>query len=146
MGNARLGRLPKNFKWREVVKALASPEDSFNEIVKLTARAAEETLVQSRYVDTLSDCFWLYTNIAEAARKKDFVQSLQDLNIEISPSEHGFKVLQKIYDSTSSFANEKSRFSALEQIACDAFKSSIHIRIERDRKSTRLNSSHFVGR
>ncbi len=135
MGNARLGRLSKKYKWGEVVQALSSPEDSFNEIVKLTARASEETLVQSKYVDTLSHCFWLYTNIAEAARKEDFVQNLQDLSIEISPSEHGFKILQKIYDSASNFVNGQSRFSTLEQIACDAFKSSILLRIERESNS-----------
>lgn len=126
MGHIRLGRLPRTLKWKQVIQALVDSSSSLPEIVKLTSLASEKVLTNSKYIDGLSHCYWLFTNIAQASRQGDFVQNLNRLGINISSNDSGIKVLKQIFDSASSSLRSNGNISVLDQIAVDSFKNAIH--------------------
>ncbi len=126
MGHIRLGRLPKTYRWKQVVESLVSSSASLPEIVKLTSQASEKVLTDSKYIDGLSNCYWLFTNIAQASRQGDFVQNLNNLGININPEDSGVKVLKQIFDSASVSVRKNGNISVLDQIAVDSFKNAIH--------------------
>lgn len=126
MGHIRLGRLPKTYKWKQVIEALAISNTSLPEIANLTAKASEKVLTNSKYNDSLSHCFWLFTNIAQASRHGDFVQNLNGLGVNISTDDSGIKTLKKIFDTASRNLKANGNISILDQIAIDSFKNAIH--------------------
>lgn len=126
MGHIRLGRLPKVRGWKQVIESLVSSSASLPEIVKLTSQASEKVLVNSKYIDGLSHCFWLFTNIAQASRKGDFVDGLNNLGIKISSDDSGVKVLKQIFDTASNSLRKNGNLSVLDQIALDSFKNAMH--------------------
>jgi hypothetical protein len=126
MGHIRLGRLPKTFKWKQVIEALVQSGSSLSEIVSLTSQASETVLTNSRYINGLAHCYWLFTNIAQASRQGDFVQNLNELGINISSGDSGLRVLKEIFNSASSNLKENGNISVLDQIAVDSFKNAIH--------------------
>lgn len=126
MGHIRLGRLPKTFKWKQVIQSLVDSSSSLPEIVKLTSLASEKVLTNSKYIDGLSHCYWLFTNIAQVSRQGDFVQNLNSLGINVSANDSGIKVLKQIFDSASNSLRSNGNISVLDQIAVDSFKNAIH--------------------
>lgn len=137
MGHIRLGRLPRTTKWKHVINALESEEASFSGLLSSTSKASKDILTESYNLEGLTHCFWLFTNIAQASRKKDFIQALDKLGIDVSGNDSGLKILKKIYDFASSEINNKtqSKNTILNQIALESFKSAIHNTISRESAS-----------
>jgi hypothetical protein len=125
MGHIRLGRLPRKWGWQKVIEALETSGSSLPEIVKLTAEASEKVLKNSKYIDGLAHCYWLYTNIAQASRQGDFVQNLNNLGINVSNTDSGTRVLKKIFDLALDDLRKNGNISVLDQIAVDSFKNAI---------------------
>jgi len=126
MGHVRLGRLPKTYRWKQVVTSLADNSSSLPEIVKLTSKASEKVLADTKNTEGLSHCFWLFTNIAQASRQGDFVEGLNNLGMNIKPDDSGVKILKQIFDSASISVRKNGNISVLDQIAIDSFKNAIH--------------------
>lgn len=137
MGHIKLGRLPRTTKWKQVINALSSQDASFSELVSSTSKASKDILTASYNLEGLSHCFWLFTNIAQASRKGDFIKSLNSLGIAVAENDSGLKILKKIYDSASDEINNKTQTknTILNQIALESFKSAIHSTITRESNS-----------
>lgn len=137
MGHIKLGRLPRTIKWKHVINALISEDASFYELLSSTSKASKDILTASYNQEGLAHCFWLFTNIAQASRKQDFIQSLNKLGIDVTANDSGMKILKKIYDSASYEINNKtqSKNTILNQIALESFKSAIHSTITRESAS-----------
>lgn len=129
MGHIRLGRLPRTKKWKDVVQSLADCQSSLPEIVKLTSIASENVLKNTKHTEGLTQCYWLFTNIAQASRQGDFVENLNNLGINISSNDSGIKILKQIFDTASNGLRKNGNISVLDQIALDSFKNAIHNRI-----------------
>jgi len=126
MGHIRLGRLPRTISWKRVLESFSNSDTSLNEIVQLTAIASQKVLTNSKYIEGLTHCFWLFTNIAKASRNENFADSLNNLGISVSDKDSRLNILKKIYDSASTSLRESGKFSILDQIAMDSFKSAFH--------------------
>ena len=132
MGHIRLGRLPKTYKWKQVVESLAFSGSSLPEIVSLTSQASEKVLTSSKYIDGLANCYWLFTNIAQASRTDDFIQNLNEIGINILEKDSGVNVLKKIFDYASTGLKNTGSNTVLDQIAIDSFKSAFHNTISQE--------------
>lgn len=135
MGHNRLPRLERTFDWKQVIQALSSSDASIAEIISLTSKASQKILTDSKYIDGLAYCFWLFTNIAQASRGRSFVNELNNLGISVSKSDSGLDILKKIYDSASNSLKSSANFSMLDNIALDSFKSAIYNTITRESKT-----------
>lgn len=126
MGHIRLGRLPKTYRWKQVIDALTSSDTSISQIVTSTSKASEKVLTDSRYIQGLAHCYWIFTNIAQASRGDDFLYELNNFGINVSEKDSGLNILKKIYNSASDSLKNSGNFSILDQIALDSFKSAFH--------------------
>lgn len=135
MGHIRLGRLPRTTRWKQVVEALGDFGASLPEIIKLTSYASEKVLTNSKNIDGLAHCYWLFTNIAQASRQGNFIENLNNLGINIAPTDSGVKILKEIFSTASSNLKENGNISILDQIAVDSFKNAIHNTISQEATS-----------
>lgn len=81
MGHLRLGRLPKNLRWREVVALLESSPGDTAAVARATIVAADRQLRSLSNDPSLAYCFWLLTRVTWAARSNDFIAQLADLGL-----------------------------------------------------------------
>lgn len=141
MGHIRLGRLPRNSKWKDVVQSLANNSSSLPKIVQLTSRASQKVLSATQNTEGLTKCYWLFTNIAQASRKGDFAENLNKLGISISSTDSGIKILKQIFYTASNNLKSCGNVSVLDQIAIDSFKNAIHSTISDE--ATNLFGCHI---
>lgn len=125
MGHSRLGRLPKRWGWEKVIEVLKDPNASIKDIVQLTSDASKKVLLNSKNMDGLTICYWLYTNIAFAAKQNNFVKQLNNLGIKLEDKDSGFDIIRKIYDTASDELTNNGRISILDKIALDSFQKSL---------------------
>lgn len=98
MGHLRLGRLPKNLRWQEVVDLLdASPRDTAAVAAAVVA-AADARLRDLRDDPSLSYCFWLLTRVAIASRGDAFVTDLAQLGVGLDPNESVLTFISRLAD------------------------------------------------
>ncbi|MFN5540021.1 MAG: hypothetical protein ACK481_08205 [Candidatus Melainabacteria bacterium] len=131
MGHVRLGRLPKSKTWEGVIGCLDLPESSLKDIVQITFREIQKVLIDSTVIESLSNCFDVYANIAQASRGKSFVEDLNSFGLEIDSKKSGLKLL----DSIVHLAEDTKKISILDQIATDSFRETMLTVIEQDSSS-----------
>jgi hypothetical protein len=131
MGHVRLGRLPKSKTWKGVIGCLDLPESSLNDIVKATFREVQKVFIDSKVIESLSNCFGIYANIAQASRGKSFVEDLNSLGLKIDSKASGLKLL----DSIANLADDKKKISILDQIATESFRETMLSLIEENSTS-----------
>lgn len=132
MGHSKLRHLPKKIQWQKVVEALTRSDASLTEIVSATSKASEKILTDSRNIQGLAHCFWLFTNIAEASRSGNFVQELNNIGINISEKDSGLNILKKINDFASETLASSGKYAILDHIAVDSFNTALLNTIKRD--------------
>ena len=82
MGHIRLGRLPKTYRWRQVVQFLHGSPSDVAAVARATVEAAEGGLRKLPNDPALAYCFWLLTRISWASRSPDFGAALAELGLE----------------------------------------------------------------
>ena len=122
MGHVRLGRLPKTYRWREVVDLLdASPQD-VSTVVAATTVAAEKRLRALASDPSLSYCFWLLTRIAWASRSDRFRAELSDLRIDLSADESVLTFISKVTDHVREELSQHSESGPFSELASLALR------------------------
>jgi len=98
MGHIRLGRLPRTYRWKQVIALLEDQDSTFQELAGSTLHAVETGLRNAGKDEGLVTTFWLLTQLTDSATKGDFTQNLNriGLNIPCDPS---------LFDITSAFSN-----------------------------------------
>lgn len=87
MGHTRLGNLPRSRKWKEVIALIAAGAGA-EQIANAVMRAAETGLMAAAHHAGLVEAFWSLTQLAQAAREKDFAAALRGrgFNVPDNPS------------------------------------------------------------
>lgn len=86
MGHVRLGRLPKNAQWNEVVRLLAEGA-GVDAIARASAKAAQDGFDAARNDAGLLETFYLLTILPSAARDSSYADALrEDLDLDATPS------------------------------------------------------------
>jgi hypothetical protein len=83
MGHIRLGKLPRNKRWGEVVELLKIGADSAD-VAAATLAAAEREFAKAATDPVVLHSFWLLTQLPDAARSDDFVAALANLGVHVA--------------------------------------------------------------
>ena len=98
MGHIRLGRLPRTYRWRQVVGLLDDAPSDGSAIAGATARAAELRLRRLAGDPAVSYCFWLLTRITQAARTQDFPAALAEIGLDAREGEPVLSFISRVSD------------------------------------------------
>lgn len=83
MGHIHLGRLPQTKPWKAVVAALDGL-DTDDEVIALSARAAERDLAKAAYDPAFVETIRLLVMFPQAARDHAFGERLRDLGVPVA--------------------------------------------------------------
>ena len=98
MGHIRLGRLPRTYRWRQVVELLDESSDGAATVATATLRAAELRLRRLADDPSVSYCFWLLTRITQAARTQDFPAALAEIGLDAREGEPVLSFISRVSD------------------------------------------------
>jgi hypothetical protein len=84
MGHIQLGYLPSSVRWQHVATLLRSDQPAAPEVADACLHAAERRLRQLRGDPSLTNCFWLLTRLASAARGPDFAADVARLGLPVT--------------------------------------------------------------
>ena len=125
MGHLRLGRLPKNLRWREVIGLLeTSPRDTAG-IAAAVVTAADGRLHELQGDPSLSYSFWLLIRIALASRGEAFTTDLAQLGVSVSPNESVLTFISRLTDEARRHLASETESGHFVEIASLALRRSL---------------------
>src|SRR5437867_4491677 len=121
MGHVRVGRLPKRWGWEQVVSAL-SPESALgsegeSDFVANAAQAANRTLSDAKYQESVALAYWTFIDLAGSSRSGDVLSRLREQGIQVPERLTGLTLLKLISATLEKRVRAQGRSTALDEIA-----------------------------
>lgn len=120
MGHIRIGRLPKNRKWAQVLDLLYAGDSSSADIAAATAKAAKDFFIEKGTDPSLVFTYWILTQITGHSRTPDFEKELKKIGLEVTNVASALDFLANISDFTNSqlrLRNETFPISEFAQLS-----------------------------
>ena len=99
MGHLRVGRLPKNDRWREVIGVIEADSHDADRIAAASLAASEDYLRSIRNDPALTRAYWTLVRLMTAARGDDFAGELDRLGLPADGSGSSIAFLAAVADS-----------------------------------------------
>lgn len=119
MGHTRLGYLPKTKSWTSVIGLLEEGARTAD-LAAATLKASERKLKEASDDLGLQYSYWLLTQLPQAARERDFVGQLRDLDFEIPDNPGFFDFLAAFSRAVDSRIDRERAHSDVGEIAQSA--------------------------
>lgn len=117
MGHIRLGRLPKTWKWKQVIGLLADGRASVKEIAESTAVAAANAFKNFDSDPGLPYCYWLLTQITWHAKSDDFYEILELLDLDVRDETSALGFVAKVSSHATSEIKDLGKTTIFTEIA-----------------------------
>jgi hypothetical protein len=102
MGHIRIGRLPKNRKWAQVLDLLYAGDSSSADIAAATAKAAKNFFSEKGTDPSLVFAYWILTQITGHSRTNEFKNELKKIGLDITNVSSALDFLANISDFINS--------------------------------------------
>lgn len=125
MGHVRVGRLPKRWGWEQVVSALstggASGSEGESDFVSQAAQAANRTLSDAKYQESVALAYWTFIDLAASSRSGDLLDRLREQGVQIPDRPTGLTLLKLISATLENSVRARGASTALDEIALQTF-------------------------
>ncbi len=135
MGHVRVGRLPKQRGWQQVISALSTTDQTEATLVAATARAARTALIDAKHQEGLASAFWTFLDVANASRAEDLTRYLRERGAAVSEEASGLALIRAISELLQHDLGRKGSQTSFDQIALETFNAVVLKTVEEESRT-----------
>jgi hypothetical protein len=125
MGHVRVGRLPKSFGWSDVIASFGDATRPEEEVLRAATVAAGKTLAAAKFQDGLAYCYWLFLQLAGAARSDDFPGALGGIGVRVPSGDSGLALVTAMSSLAGSTLQDRRWIGIPDEVALQAFRAAV---------------------
>lgn len=117
MGHIRLGVLPKKTPWMSIMRQFADADTPVSDLSNTVLDNTDELFASKASQICVGYCVWLLAQLTQAAKKDDFISSLDELGIYVREEAKATEFLARIAGESSKRLSSIEPRTAINNIA-----------------------------